>query len=58
MENQNHPKPKLALAAVQKTTNRQAETGLQNKELTSGELTTKSVKREMPEGLRRKIHKE
>ena len=58
VENQNHPKHKLALAAVQKTTKRQAEIGLQNKELTSGELTTKSVKREMPEWLRRKVHEE
>ena len=36
VENQNQPKHKLALAAVQKTTNRQAEIGLQNKELASG----------------------
>ena len=44
VKNQNHPKHKLALAAVQNTRNRQAENDLQTKEATSGELTTKTVK--------------
>ena len=44
MENQGHPKHKLALAAVQNTRNRQAENDLQNKEVASGELPTKTVK--------------
>ena len=39
VENQNHPKHKLALAAVLNTTNRQAEKQLQKEEGTSGELT-------------------
>ena len=42
--NQNYPKHKLALAMVQNTRNRQAENDLQNMEVTSGELTTKSMK--------------
>ena len=44
VKNQNHPKPKLALAAVQNTKNRQAENGLQTKQATGGELTTNTVK--------------
>ena len=44
MKNQSHPKHILALAAVQNTRNRQAENDLQNKEATSGELSTKTVK--------------
>ena len=44
MKNQNHPKHKLALAAVQNTRNRQAEDDLSNKEAASGELSTKTVK--------------
>ena len=43
-KNQNHPKHKLALAAVQNTRNRQAENDLNNKEAASGELSTKTVK--------------
>ena len=38
VKNQNHPKHKLAFAAVQNTRNRQLESDLQNKEATSGEL--------------------
>ena len=44
MKNQNYPKRKLALAAVQNTRNRQAEIDLKNTEAASGELTTKTVK--------------
>ena len=44
LKNQNHPKHKLALAAVQKARNRQAESDLQNKEATSGELSEKDCK--------------
>ena len=44
VKNQNHPKSKLALAAVQNTRNRQAENDLNNKEVASGELSTKTVK--------------
>ena len=44
MKNQNHPKHKLALAAVQNTRNRQAENNLNNKEAASGEISTKTVK--------------
>ena len=44
MKNQNHPKHKLALAAVQNTKNRQAENDLNNKEGASGDLSTKTVK--------------
>ena len=44
LKNQSHPKHKLALAAVQNTRNRQAENGLQNKEVASGELSTKTIK--------------
>ena len=44
VENQGRPKHKLALAAVQNTRNRQAENDLQNKEVASGELPTKTVK--------------
>ena len=42
VKNQNQPKHKLKLAAVQNTKNRQAENVLQNKEATSGELRTKT----------------
>ena len=44
MKNQNHPKHKLALAAVQNTRNRQAENDLNNKAAADGELSTKTVK--------------
>ena len=44
VKNQNHPKHKSALAAVQNTRNRQAEIGLKNTEAASGELPTKTVK--------------
>ena len=44
VKNQSNSKHKLALAAVRNTRNRQAESDLQNKETTSGELTTKIVK--------------
>ena len=44
MENQNHPKHKLALEVVQNTGDRQAENDLRNKDLKSIELWTKSVK--------------
>ena len=44
VKNQNHPKHKLALAAVQNTRNRQAENDLNNKEAASGDLSTKTVK--------------
>ena len=44
MKNLNHPKHKLALAAVQNTRNRQAEIDLKNTEVGSGELPTKTVK--------------
>ena len=44
VKNQNHPKHKLALAAVQNIKNRQAENCLQTKQATGGELTTKTVK--------------
>ena len=44
LNNQNHPKHKLALAAVQNTRERQAEIDLQNKDAISSELSTKSVK--------------
>ena len=43
-KNQNHPKHKLALAAVQNTRNSQAENDLSNKEAAIGELSTKTVK--------------
>ena len=43
VNNQKHPKHKLSLAAVQKTKNRQAENDLPNKDVTRGELSTKSV---------------
>ena len=43
-KNLNHPKHNLALAAVQNIKNRQAENGLQTKQATGGELTTKTVK--------------
>ena len=43
-KNQNHPKHKLALAAVQNTRIRQAENGSNNKEAAIGELSTKTVK--------------
>ena len=53
LKNQNHPNHKLALAAVQTTRKRQAEIELQNKDVISSQLSTKSVKavtkeREMP----------
>ena len=44
VKNQNHPKPKLALAAVQNSRNRQAENDLNKKEAAGGELSTKTVK--------------
>ena len=44
VKNQNHPKHKLALAAVQNTKNRQAEIDLKNTEAASEELSTKTVK--------------
>ena len=55
VKNQSHPKHKIAHAAVQNIRNRQSEIDLQNKDVTSGELSTNSVKAvteegEMPEG--------
>ena len=44
VKNQNQPKHKLALAAVQNTRNRQIENGLNNKEAASSESSTKTVK--------------
>ena len=44
VKNQNHPKHKLALAAVQNTRNRQAANDLSNKEAASGEFSTKTPK--------------
>ena len=44
VKNENHPKHKLALAAVQNYRNRKAENDLNNKETASGELSTKTVK--------------
>ena len=44
VKNQNHPKHKLALAAVQNTRNRQAEFDTKNSEAPSAELPTKTVK--------------
>ena len=45
VKNENHPKHKLALAAVQNTRNRQAEIDLKITEAAaSGELSTKTVK--------------
>ena len=44
VENQNYPKHKLALAAVQNTRSRQAEIDLKNTEAASGELSTKTMK--------------
>ena len=44
VKNQNYPKHKLALAAVQNTRNRQAEIDLENTEAASGQLSTKTVK--------------
>ena len=44
LKNQNQPKHKLALAAVQNTRNRQSENDLNNKEAAGGELSTKTVK--------------
>ena len=44
MKNQSQPKHNLALAAAQNTRNRQAENDLQSKDVTIGELSTKSVK--------------
>ena len=44
VKNQNQPKHKLSLAAVQNTRNRQAENGLNNKEAASSESSTKTVK--------------
>ena len=44
VKNQNHPKQKLALAAVPNTRNRQAENDLNNKEAAGGELLTKTMK--------------
>ena len=42
VKNQNHPKHKLALTAVQNTRNRQDEIDLKNTEAVSGELPTKT----------------
>ena len=44
MKNQNHPKHKLALAALQNTSKRQAQIDLKNTEAASGELPTKTMK--------------
>ena len=44
VNNQNHPKYKLALAAVQNTRNRKTEIELKNTEAVSGELPPKTVK--------------
>ena len=44
VKNHNHPKHKLAVAAVLNTRNRQAEIDLKNAEAASGELSTKTVK--------------
>ena len=44
MKNQNHPKHKPALTAVQNTRKRQAANDLNNKEAASGDLSTKTVK--------------
>ena len=44
VKNQSHPKHKLALAAAQNTRIRQAENDLQSIDVTSGELSAKSVK--------------
>ena len=44
VKNQNHPKHKLALAAVKNTRNGQAENDLQKKEAINGELSTKTLK--------------
>ena len=44
MKNQNHPKHKLALAAVQNTRNRQAKNDLTKREAASGDLSTETVK--------------
>ena len=44
MKNQNHPKHKLALAAVQNTRKRQAEFDTKNTEAPSAELPKKTVK--------------
>ena len=44
MNNQYHPKHKIALVAVQNTGNRQAENDLPNKDVTNKELLTESVK--------------
>ena len=44
VKNQSHPKHKLALAAVQKTRNRQAEFETRNSEAPNAELPTKTVK--------------
>ena len=43
-KNQNHPKHKLAFAAVQNTRNRQAEFETRNPEAPNAELPTKTVK--------------
>ena len=44
VKNQSHSNDKLTHAAVQDTRNRQAENDLQNKEATSAELSTKTLK--------------
>ena len=44
VKNKNHPKYNLALAAVQNTRNRQAESDLQNKDVIKDELLTTSVR--------------
>ena len=43
MKNQNHPKHKLAIAAVQNTRNRQAEIDLKITEAACGDFSTKTV---------------
>ena len=44
VKNHNHPKHKLALAALQSTRKRQAENDSNNKEATGAELSTKTVR--------------
>ena len=44
VKNQNHPKHKLTLAALQNNRNRQAKSDLQNKDVINVELSTKNVK--------------
>ena len=44
VNNQYHPKHKIAIVAVQNTDNRQAENDLPNKDVTNKELLTESLK--------------